>query len=400
MELTSDFPFWSIRNGLPSSYPRLDHDLDCEVAIIGGGITGALVGYHLAEAGVKTVLLDKRDIGTGSTSGSTGLLQYEVDTPLRELKQRVGWKNAARSYQLCGEAVTKLGALAGKLKIECQFEPRPSLFMARSADEIGELREEMELRRAIGFEVDLWSEARIKKEFGFSRPAALFSQLGGEVDPHALAHGLLAAAERRGLKIFDRTPVTKFLPTARGINLETDRGVKINARRVVMAAGFESLRYTSGEAGELMSTYALVSEPLADLGSWHRRSLIWESGTPYLYLRTTADRRVIVGGEDVDLVNPSKRDALIGQKTKTLLRKFAKLFPDLKLEVAYAWAGTFGGTKDGLAYIGFNSGLKHTYFALGYGGNGITYSLIAAEIIRDDFLGRKNPDARIFRFGR
>ena len=64
------------------------------------------------------------------------------------------------------------------------------------------------------------------------------------------------------------------------------------------------------------------------------------------------------------------------------------------------WAGTFGETKDGLAYIGAHPRLPHAYFALGYGGNGITYSLIAAEIIRDDILGRKNPAAKIFAFGR
>ncbi|MEI9863366.1 MAG: FAD-binding oxidoreductase [Limisphaerales bacterium] len=128
--------------------------------------------------------------------------------------------------------------------------------------------------------------------------------------------------------------------------------------------------------------------------------MIWETGSPYLYLRTTTENRIIVGGEDEDFVNPKKRDAMIAGKTQTLVRKFKTLFPEIKLEVAYSWAGTFGETKDGLAYIGKNRNLPHAYFALGYGGNGITYSLIAAEIIRDDFLGRRNPDAGIFSFGR
>ena len=95
-----------------------------------------------------------------------------------------------------------------------------------------------------------------------------------------------------------------------------------------------------------------------------------------------------------------RRDALISQKTRTLVKKFGRLFPDLQLEVAYAWAGTFGETKDGLAYIGVHPRFPHACFALGYGGNGITFSLIAAEIIRDYFLGRTNRDAHLFRFGR
>ena len=150
----------------------------------------------------------------------------------------------------------------------------------------------------------------------------------------------------------------------------------------------------------MKSTYALISEPLPKISEWHRQCLIWESGSPYLYLRTTAEGRVIVGGEDEDFVNAKRRDALIAQKTRTLLKKFERLFPDVLLEVAYAWAGTFGETKDGLAYIGVHPRFPHTFFALGYGGNGITFSLIAAEIIRDSFLGRRNRDAQLFRFGR
>ncbi len=71
MNLTSDYPFWSIRNGLLANYPSLDRDLVCDVVVVGGGITGSLVSYHLAQAGVTTVLVDKREIGTGSTSAST-----------------------------------------------------------------------------------------------------------------------------------------------------------------------------------------------------------------------------------------------------------------------------------------------------------------------------------------
>ena len=150
----------------------------------------------------------------------------------------------------------------------------------------------------------------------------------------------------------------------------------------------------------MKSTYALISEPLPKISEWHRQCLIWESGSPYLYLRTTTEGRVIVGGEDEDFVNAKRRDALISQKTRTLVKKFGRLFPEVPLEVAFAWAGTFGTTKDGLAYIGVPPRFPHAYFALGYGGNGITFSLIAAEIIRDAFLGRQNRDASIFRFGR
>ena len=86
--------------------------------------------------------------------------------------------------------------------------------------------------------------------------------------------------------------------------------------------------------------------------------------------------------------------------TARLQRRFGKLFTAMPLEVAYSWGGVFAETEDGLAYIGATPEFPNGYFALGFGGNGITYSLIAAELIRDAILGRPNPDAAIFAFGR
>lgn len=400
MKLTSDYPYWSIRNGLIASYPSLNRNLRCDCVVIGGGITGALVAYHLAQKGADTVLVDRRDVGTGSTSGSTGLLQYEVDTPLRKLIRMVGAKDANRSYQLCGEAITKLRDLSHDLRIPCGFEKKPSLQIARHQNEIPELHEEWQLRRKLGIKVDFWDESQIARHFPFSRSAGLFSANGAQLDPHRLAHGLLAAGQKRGLKVFDRVQIKSITGQKRGVCLRTHEGFVLQARRAVVAAGFESKQFLTANSGQLKCTYALVSEPVKDLSEWFRQCLIWETGLPYLYLRTLPDNRIIVGGEDEDFVNPKRRDSLICKKTLVLTQKFQKLFPDIPLKVEYSWAGTFGETKDGLPYIGTPAHMPHVYFALGYGGNGITYSLIAAEIIRDDFFGKKNPAREIFRFGR
>ena len=400
MNLTSTHPFWAVNNGLPTNYPSLQGDVACDAIVIGGGITGALVAIHLTEAGVKTAVLDKRDIGTGSTSGSTALLQYEIDVPLRELIKKRGAAAAVRSYQLCRNAIGKLERLVSRLKIECGFERKPSLFLARYQREIPELQEELQLRRKMGIELEFYDASALRARFSFSRPAALLSKDGGQVDPHRLTHGLLAAGTRAGLEVYDRTEMARLEETRRGVRITTQNGCQVTARRAIIAAGFESKALLGAEAGTLKSTYAFISEPLPAISRWYKQCLIWESGTPYLYLRTTPEGRIIVGGEDENFVNAKRRDALIFQKTRTLLKKFGRLFPDSPLEVAYAWAGTFGETKDGLAYIGMHPRFPHAYFALGYGGNGITFSLIAAEIIRDDFLGQPNRDAHLFRFGR
>ena len=251
------------------------------------------------------------------------------------------------------------GATGARLKIDCGFEQKPSLFLARHQREIPELREEFQLRRKMGIELEFYDAAAIQKRFPFSRPAALFSKDGGQVDPHRLTHGLMVAGKHAGLEVCDRTEMKHLAQTRRGVRITTQNGFVITARRAVIAAGFESKALLKGEAGTLKSTYALISEPLPKISGWHQQCLIWESGTPYLYLRTTTEGRIIVGGEDEDFVNAKHRDALISQKTRTLVKKLERLFPDARLEVAYAWAGTFGETKDGLAYIGVHPRFPH-----------------------------------------
>jgi glycine/D-amino acid oxidase-like deaminating enzyme len=400
MNLTSSHPFWSVSNGLPASYPSLQRDVSCDVVVIGGGITGALVALRLAESGVETLLIDKRDIGTGSTSASTAMLQYEIDVPLRELIKKVGHAAATRSYQLCLEAIGKVEQLTKHWHITCGFERKRSLYLARWQREIPEIREEYQLRRGMGLELEFLDAEALGARFPFTRPVGLYSHVGGQVDPHRLTHGLLTAGISLGLEVCDRTQMANLQHTRHGVCVTTRSGWQIKARRVVVAAGFESKELLQAEAGTLKSTYALISEPMDSIPGWHEQCLIWDSGMPYLYLRTTDEGRIIVGGEDEDFASAKQRDALISSKSRTLVKKFKKLFPDLPFEVAYTWAGTFGETKDGLPYIGVHPRYPHAYFALGYGGNGITFSVIAAEIIRDLYFGQQNRDAHIFRFGR
>ena len=181
------------------------------------------------------------------------------------------------------------------------------------------------------------------------------------------------------------------------VHLVTGQGCRIAARRVVFATGYETQQFLNRKIEDLQSTYVIATKPLGDFTGWEERCLIWETARPYLYLRDTGDGRAIVGGEDEPFYDPQRRDRLIPEKARTLGRRFRELFPRLDVEVDYAWAGTFGATPLGLPWIGSVPEFPLGYFALGYGGNGITFSLVAARIIRDLYLGRPNPDSGLFR---
>jgi len=96
------------------------------------------------------------------------------------------------------------------------------------------------LRRKMGIELQFYDARAVRAHFPFSRPAALFSKEGGQVDPHRLTHGLLAAGKRAGLEVFDRTQMARLEQTRRGVRVTTHNGCQITAHRAVIAAGFES----------------------------------------------------------------------------------------------------------------------------------------------------------------
>jgi glycine/D-amino acid oxidase-like deaminating enzyme len=179
----------------------------------------------------------------------------------------------------------------------------------------------------------------------------------------------------------------------------TDRGA-IRARWVVYAMGYEMPAALRKGLVALHTTYALVTEPLGDLGPWDGTSIVWETARPYFYMRATPDRRVMIGGADTPFENEAWRDRLMPGRTKGLERQLQRWLPSVATETAFVWAGTFGETRDGLPYIGPMPDCPQALYALGYGANGITFGAIAARIIGDICLGRANDDARLFRLDR
>ncbi|MEO6053318.1 MAG: FAD-dependent oxidoreductase, partial [Chthoniobacterales bacterium] len=366
----------------------------------GAGISGAVIAERLSREGLDGIVLDKREVAGGSTSASTALLQYEIDTPLTELTKKMGRKDAERAYRACYKSIDATEKLAESLKIDCGFERRRSVYLASKASHAPLLLEEWKARKEAGISVKYLEKQDIEKRFSFSREAALLSDQAAQMDCYRFTHGLLQRAVAHGARIFDRTHVVKQDTNSKPVRLTTDKGNTVTCKQVIFAMGYEAQKLLPPGLVKMKSTYAMASEPLEKFPGWWKRCLLWETARPYFYMRTTQDGRAIIGGEDDDFRNPERRDALVEKKAKRLEKRFRQMFPDIALEPAYHWAGTFGETKDGLAYIGALPKMPNCQFVLGFGGNGITYSVIASDIIRDALFGKKNKDAHVFRFDR
>ncbi|PKA98113.1 glycine/D-amino acid oxidase-like deaminating enzyme [Flavobacteriaceae bacterium MAR_2009_75] len=401
MKLRSSEPFWLEKNGIVKSYPSLREPLKTEILIVGGGITGSLIAHQCIDDGYDTVLIDKREIAHGSTSATTSMLQYEIDVPLNELIEKIGEEGAVANYRACADSIDTLGKLSKKIKSVCGFDKKQSLYFAAYKKDVAALKEEFKTRKKYGFPV-VWLEPDdIEKKYGLRNTfGGILSDIGGSIDAFRLTHDLLSYNTEKGLRVYDKTNIKNVKYSKYGVKVVLENECKISAKKLIYCTGFESTEIIKDNFVKLLSTYAMVGEQHESDQKKLRNTLFWNTADPYIYMRTTDDGRLLIGGEDEDYVNAEKRNATIGDKAIKLQKYLKKILPDYEFVNDFAWAGTFGETKDGLPYIGAHKNFKSTYFVLGFGGNGITFSIIGMDVISNMLKNKEHPLEKYYRFDR
>ncbi|WP_058300947.1 NAD(P)/FAD-dependent oxidoreductase [Gorillibacterium timonense] len=401
MNLRTEKSNWLDTLPNPRSFPPLEEDLSCDVLIIGGGISGLLAARELMNRGIKPVLVDKRSVAGGSSSANTGLIQYSSDKSLVSCINTFGEEGGVRFYKLCQEGIGQLKAICDKLSLDPEFRLRDSLYYASCPEDVSSLQEEYEALSRFGFPVRYLDEADVASRYSFRKSAALLCQGDAEVNPFRITHALAQSAAENGMRIYELTEIRHHKADDTCIRLYTDRGKCITAQYALFAAGYETQEMKRNANAQIISSYAIATQPLDAFPGWPDRCLIWETARPYLYVRTTVDNRIVAGGMDEATADPEERDRQLPLKKKRLIAEVQKLFPELPpLRAEYGWAAAFGETHDGLPMIGEQLGFPRCYFTMGYGGNGSLYSLIAARINADLIEGKPNPDAALFRIDR
>jgi glycine/D-amino acid oxidase-like deaminating enzyme len=386
----------------PPAYPVLEEDLSCEVLVVGGGEAGSLISHKLHSQGVDTVMIDKRRIAGGSSSANTGLLQFENDKMLTACIHSFGEHKGVRLYRACSQAVGSLDRLVPTLDIDPDFTLRSSLYFASCPEDVVLLRAEYEALKQHGFQVEFWSGEDVARRYSFRKPAAMYSLGDAQVNPYKLVHSLTATSHRKGMRVYELTEVKRFFHGRGGPAVITANGRTIQARKIVFATGYETQEFRTNPNAYTDSAYAIVTQPLDPaFPGWFERSLIWETARPYLYMRTTADNRIICGGLDENTGIPEERDRRLKRKSELLIEALSELFPQYEeLRAEFAWASFFMSTHDGYPLFGEQDGFPDCYFALGYGGNGTVCSALGAEIISELITKGYHPDTELFSFQR
>jgi glycine/D-amino acid oxidase-like deaminating enzyme len=175
---------------------------------------------------------------------------------------------------------------------------------------------------------------------------------------------------------------------------------------VIVATGFATPAFKPlGSRFKMSTTYVIATNPVparlrhemadADL-------MVWDAERPYHYFRWTDDHRILFGGEDrpVPRGRRARRAALVAAAS-ALRRRLEQLYPGLAgIGIERAWEGLFATTPDGLPYIGTHRRYPRHLFALGYGGNGMTFAFIAARSLLREYRGSPRDEDALFSFSR
>lgn len=396
-ELHTGHLYWPETVGSTLEQPALKQNIKTDVAVIGGGMSGTICSHVFVQSGLTVAMLERGQIAGGSTSANTGMLQFCNDIMLCDLIDQIGQSDAVAFYRACKHAVDRIESTASLLDIDVGFNRKSSLYYASSEQDLPKLREEYETLHSYGFDVEYWDADKIAKHFPFRKPGAIVTHGDAAINPYRFVSTLAKHAVDAGLMAYEQTDIVEHRTLDDGYHvLRTADGFEVEAKHVVYAIGYEpeELRGKLIKAS-LKRSFVIVTGTQPDLTDWHEHFFIWETGRPYLYMRTDNYNRAFVGGMDEDVEKPL-HDALAQRKhSEKLYERLRSLFPMFEAPIEYEWNATFGESRDNLPFIGEDPAWPNVYYCLGYGGNGSVYSMIAADLLRDLIKGVPNGLAPI-----
>jgi glycine/D-amino acid oxidase-like deaminating enzyme len=400
MRDASTTPFWLDRPRPPEAAP-LERATEADLAIVGGGFTGlwAAVLAKRERPDREVVLLEAETAGWGASGRNGGF----VDASLTHGLPNGASRFAAELEALEAAGRANLAELKADLErhgIDAAWEEPGVLSVATQPHELTDLHEEAALLRRFGWAAEVLDRDATRSEVASpTYLGAVHQRTGvGLVDPGALALGLRRAALALGVRIHERTPVTRAAPGA----LATPGG-SVRARRLLLATGaYPPLARAIRRLVAPVYDYVLVTEPLtaaqrADLG-WERRQGIADRGNQFHYYRLTPDGRVLFGGYDAIYHFGNRVSPRLDRRPESFTLLYDHLlgtFPALEgIAITHAWGGpidtcsrfcvTFGRALGGSAV-----------FAVGYTGLGVAASRFGARTALDLLDGADTDRTRL-----
>lgn len=370
--------------------PALSGDTTADIVVLGGGVTGVSAAYFLASRGCRVALLERDVLASGATGRNAGFLLAGVANTYSVAVKSHGRERARALWVLSRDNHALLRGLVEQEKIECLYARRGSSTLALSEQEAKALARSAAQLAEDGFRAEFLDDTAAARAFpGSGVLAGLHNPDDGEIHPARFVRGLAGAAENRGARIFERTPVSAISSTADSVTLDTPGG-KLSASMLLLAANaYTALLHPYfdgaivGMRGQMFATEPcperLIPNPVyVDFG--------------FEYFRQLADGRILAGGGrraslDTELTYADRPTDKVQGAIESFLYS---CFPAARrLRVTHRWAGIMGFSCDELPNVGPVPGSVNTYVAAGYHGHGMGYAVVAAKSVSEMMLDGK-----------
>lgn len=393
-------PMFTKNSKIKKQYEYLTEDLDTEVIIVGGGVTGSIVGYYFSKANIPAVILEKERVAHCSTSITTSLLQYELDSNARQLEEYTTLDNVIMSYKLGLKALDEIDEFIKKYGNKCKYQRKDTLLYTSKDEEIKEMKEEYEIRKKAGIDVKYISKE--DNPFSINLKGGVYGVNGGaQLDPYEYTHELLDVSCNMGLKVYENTEVIDIKYLEDGVEVITSYGYKVKGKKVIIATGYNTERFTKRNFGHKTVTYNIVTKPVDRFDGWFNKVLIRDNCDPYNYFRTTEDNRIIAGGEDIDFYNNILNEKVAKEKYEILLNRIKNMFPKINsIESEYEYCGGFISSQDNLGFFGEDPNHKNLWYCLGYGANGILFAILGGMMLSKFYKGEIDDNMKLFKVDR
>lgn len=375
-------------------HPALQASLDCDVAVVGGGLAGLSAALELADRGYSVVLLEARQVGWGASGRNGGQALVGLACDQSVIESQLGREAARRVWDMTLEAIRLIRQRCERFAIDCDWRDG-YLSLAVNERKARELRNwQAQMQRDYGFETTWIEPTEMPRWIASPRfHSGLHDRFSGHLHPLKYSLGLARAAAGLGVKVFEESPVTGIEPGP-PLKLRTAQG-SVSASHVLLAGNV----YLQGLAPALESrvmpvgTYIVASAPLDPAlaaALIPSGAAVCDTNFVLDYFRPTVDQRLLYGGR------VSYSTATPINLASSMQRRMARTFPQLKdTAVEYSWGGfvdismnrapDFGRLSDRLADTA--PGWRNVYYLQGFSGHGLALTGLAGKLVAEAIAG-------------
>lgn len=330
----------------------LTNDISCDYLIVGGGVLGVSLGYFLLKNGAKNVvLIEKGIVASGATGRAAGMITISGELDLKDVVENHGKLRGTIFWRESHEGLRLMKDIVKKENIKCDAEPQDTIYGGLDNENHKFILEEFAIEDEIEKETQLLSQLISNDEMyqyvktDLFRYAILSHDHGLSVNPLQYTQNLSVAAEKRGLKVYENTPLIKI----KGDVATTSRA-KIRFNKAILALDAK-IKGVKNRKSTIAITSKLTKQQVKDIGL-DVKKFIWTTKRSYEYMKLTKDNRLLIGFGDKTVTksdNSLRPNPVHFARIKTFLREIFPQIGNLKFE--YAWSGNYGVTGNYIPVI-------------------------------------------------